>query len=148
MRLFVNILAISGSAMFAGVLLAIGILLGGYWKSLSSEEFLNSFAAFESYIPTAIAAVTLPTLFGLAGSVWQSWGHKDARVLWLSAAGCIIVLLIFTLVWFAPTNAQFSARSLPIHQVAPKLDLWLNLHVIRVTLAAFASVLGIIATSR
>ena len=148
MKLIFNILAISGSALFAGVLLAIGVILGGYWKSLLAPDFLNAFSDNSQFIPRAIAPVTIAALVGLAGSIWLSWGEKDARTLWLWAAACIVVLLFFTMVWFAPTNAQFAARSLPIEQVPAKRDLWLMLHNFRIALAALASILGVMAISR
>ncbi|RYE23709.1 MAG: DUF1772 domain-containing protein [Sphingobacteriaceae bacterium] len=148
MRLTFNILAISGSAMFAGVLLAIGLILGGYWKSLPAPDFVNVFNDNIQFIPRAIAPVTIIALVGLAGSVWLSRGDKDARTLWLGAAACIVVLLVFTMIWFAPTNAQFVARSLPIEQVPAKRDMWLMLHTFRIALAALASILGVIAGSR
>jgi hypothetical protein len=148
MKLIFNILAISGSAMFAGVLLAIGVILGGSWKSLPAPDFLNVFNDNSQLISQIIAPVTITVLVGLAGSIWLSWGDKDARTLWLGAATCIMVLLVFTLLWFAPTNAQFSARSLPIDQVQAKRDMWLMLHNFRIVLAALASILGMIAISR
>jgi len=95
-----------------------------------------------------MAPVTIAALVGLAGSIWLSWGEKDARTLWLSAAASIMVLLVFTMVWLAPTNAQFSDRLLPIDQVPAKRDRWLMLHNFRIALAALASILGVIATSR
>lgn len=134
--------------MFAGVLLAIGVLLGGYWKSLPALDFLNSFRDNLQFIPRVIAPVSIAALVGLAGSIVLSWRENDARTLWLWAAACIVVLLLFTMVWFGPTNAQFAAKSLPIDQVQAKLHRWLMLHNIRIALAALASVLGIIATSR
>jgi hypothetical protein len=148
MKLIFNILAISGSAMFAGVLLAIGVLLGGYWKTLPAPDFLNAFSDNLQFIPRAIAPVTIAALVGLAGSIWLSWGDKDARTLWLWAAACIVGLLVFTMVWFGPTNAQFAAKSLPIDQVPAKRDMWLMLHNFRIALAASASILGVMAISR
>lgn len=44
MSLLFKILAVTGSAMFAGVMLAIGVILGGYWKSLPPADFLDWFA--------------------------------------------------------------------------------------------------------
>ncbi len=148
MKLLFNIFAISGSAMFAGVLLAIGVLLGGYWKSLSAADFLTSFNDFLPFIPRAIAVVGLTTLVGLVGSIWLSWGTKDARTLWLLAAGCIGMLFLLTAIWFAPVNSQFMAKSLSLDQVVTKRELWLMLHNFRIALAALASALGIIAISR
>ena len=148
MKLIFNILAISGSALFAGVLLAIGIILGGYWKSLLAPAFLNAFRSNSQFIPRVIAPVTIAALVGLAGSIVLSWEDKDARTLWLWAAACIVGLLVFTIIWFAPTNAQFAARSLLIDQVPAKRDRWLMLHNFRIALEALASILGVIATSR
>lgn len=148
MRLLFNILAIAGSAMFAGVLLAIGVILGGYWKSLSATEFLGAFSDNGPFIQQAIPAVLLPTLVGLVGSLWVSWGQKGTRVLWLMAVASMAVLLVLTMTWFVQTNTQFTAKSLPIAQVPAKLDTWLLLHTFRIGLAALASVLGVIATNR
>ncbi|MBD2757455.1 anthrone oxygenase family protein [Spirosoma validum] len=148
MKLFLNILAISGSALFAGVLLAIGVLLGGHWKSLSAEAFLDSFIVYLPLIPRAIGVVGVVAILGLTGSVWLSWGEKEARTLWLLASASLAVLLIFTSVWFGPTNAQFAAKSLPLDQVTAKRDLWLMLHTVRIALAALSSVLGFLATNR
>ncbi len=148
MRLLFNILAITGIAMFAGVLLAIGVILGGYWKSLPTIDFLIVFSNNAQFIQRAIPIVLLPAIVGIAGSIFFNWGNKDVRLLWISAAACIAVLLALTMIWFAPTNAQFTARSLPINDIPAKLDTWLMLHNIRIALATLASVLSIIAIKR
>ncbi|MCK8495832.1 DUF1772 domain-containing protein [Spirosoma sp. RP8] len=147
MKLVFNSLAVISSGMFAGVLFAIGVLLGGYWKELSAVAFLDSFNTFLPLVPRAIA-VGLVAVVGLTGSVWLSWGDREVRRLWLLAAGCIGMLFILTAVWFAPTNSQFAARSLPLAQVLAKRDMWLMLHSLRIVFAAVASILGIIAVSR
>lgn len=147
MKLVLNILAITGSGLFAGVLLAIGVLLGGHWKGLSAVAFLDSFNTFLPLVPRAIATTGGVAVVSLIGSVWLSWGEKDVRTLWLLAAGCLGILFVLTAIWFAPTNGQFAARSLPLDHVLTKRDLWLILHNFRIVLAALASVLGIIAIS-
>jgi hypothetical protein len=53
-KILFNILAVTGSAMFAGILLAIGVLLGGHWRSLPASEFLDS---FNSYLPLIAKAI-------------------------------------------------------------------------------------------
>ena len=146
MRLLFNILAISGSAMFAGVLLAIGVILGGYWKSLSATGFLESFSDILPFIGLVVPVVMVPTLVGLAGSLWLSRGEGVTWTLWLLAGACIAALLGVTAAWFGPTNAQFVVRSVPLDQVPAKLATWLMLHNLRIALAAVASVLGVIAT--
>ncbi|SOD97697.1 anthrone oxygenase family protein [Spirosoma fluviale] len=147
MKLVLNSLAVISSGMFAGVLLAIGVLLGGYWKGLSAVAFLDSFNTFLPLVPRAIA-VGLVAVVGLIGSVWLSWEEKEVRTLWLLAVGCIGILFMLTAAWFAPTNGQFAARSLPLDQVLAKRDMWLMLHSLRIVFAAVASVLGIIAVNR
>lgn len=148
MRLFLNTLAVTSTAMFAGVLLAIGVVLGGYWRGLPAAGFLASFADMLPYVTRVIPMVVLPTLAGLAGSLWLSRGERDARALWLWAGACVVALLVLTVAWFAPTNGQFAARSLPANAVLPKRDAWLTLHTARIALAAAASVLGALAARR
>ena len=80
MRLIFNALAISGSAMFAGVMLAIGVILGGYWKSLPPAAFLDWFGQNNHFIIRAIPVVVIPTLVGLAGSLWLGWSDHGPRL--------------------------------------------------------------------
>ncbi len=148
MKLLFNLFAISGSALFAGVLLAIGVLIGGYWKTLSATDFLTSFTDFLSLVPRAIGVVGLTTVVGLAGSIWLGYSEKEALTQWLFAAGCIGTLFLLTALWFGPVNSQFMAKSLPLDQVIPKRDQWLMLHTVRVALAVAASVLSFIASNR
>ena len=49
-RLTLNALAISGAALFASVMRAIGVTLGGYWKSLPPEAFLVWFSQNNHFI--------------------------------------------------------------------------------------------------
>ena len=72
-KLGFNILAITGSAMYAGVMLTIGIILGGHWKSLPIADFLASFENSLQYIPKAISFVSLAAMAGIVGSIWASW---------------------------------------------------------------------------
>ncbi|SCB37065.1 DUF1772 domain-containing protein [Rhizobium hainanense] len=148
MRLLFNILAISGSAMFAGVMLMIGVTLGGYWRSLPAPDFLDWFSQNGQFITRTIPLVVAPTLIGLIGSLWSGWGEATARAYWIGAAVCIAAVLAVTLAWFLPTNAQFASKSIPVDQVPARLDTWLMIHDVRIALAAIASVLGIVAISR
>lgn len=148
MRPLFNTLAVSGAAAFAGVLLAIGVVLGGYWESLPATAFLTSFRDTVPFVGRVIVVVLLPTLAGIAGSLWLDWKDRGARALWLGAAVCIAVLLVLTAAWFAPTNARFAAGSLPLDRVPARLGMWLALHNLRIALATSASVLGVIALRR
>ncbi|SJM32900.1 DUF1772 domain-containing protein [Mesorhizobium delmotii] len=148
MRLLFNILAISGSAMFAGVMLTIGVTLGGYWKSLPAAEFLDWFSQNDRFIIRTIPLVVVPTLIGLIGSLWLSWSEGGLRALWIGAIACVAAVLVLTMAWFLPTNAQFATKSIPLDQVPARLDTWLMVHNVRILLATVASVLGILAVAR
>ncbi|RWN24536.1 DUF1772 domain-containing protein [Mesorhizobium sp.] len=148
MRLLFNILAVTGSAMFAGVMLTIGVMLGGYWKSLPAAEFLDWFSQNNGFISGAIPIVVVPTLVGLIGSLWLGWGDVGPRMLWIGSAACIAGVLALTMIWFVPTNAQFAAKALPLDQVPDRLNTWIMIHYVRIGLAAAASVLGVLAISR
>ena len=148
MALLFSILAVTGSAMFAGVMLAIGVILGGYWKSLPPADFLEWFARHGNLVMRAIPIVVIPALIGLAGMLWFDWSNTTTRMIWLGAAGCILAVLAITMAYYAPSNAAFAAKSIPVDQVSSKLDTWLMIHNLRIVLAFAASALGVWAVSR
>ncbi|WP_221997968.1 anthrone oxygenase family protein [Rhizobium laguerreae] len=145
MRLLFNILAISGSGMFAGVMLVIGVTLGGYWRSLPASEFLDWFSQNNRFIARTIPLVVVPALLGLTGSLWFGWGALGTRLLWIGALACVTAVLVLTVAWLVPSNAQFAAKSVPLDQVPARLDTWIMMHNIRIALAVVASMLGILA---
>jgi hypothetical protein len=147
MSLLFKILAVTGSAMFAGVMLAIGVILGGYWKSLPPADFLDWFARHSQLVMRAIPIVVIPTLIGLVGVLWSDWSNSANRVIWLGAAGCILAVLVLTMAYYVPSNTAFAAKAIPIDQVSGKLDKWLMIHNLRIVLAFAASALGVWAIS-
>lgn len=147
-RLIFNILAVCGAAIFTGVMLNIGLTFGAYWKGLPPVEFLDWFSANNHLIARTIPLVVLPTLIGLAGSLWLGWTEPTARYLWLASLGCVIGILIITFSYHLPTNSAFAAKSVPLDQVPATLNLWLSLHSVRIALGLAASVLGVVAIAR
>lgn len=148
MSLLFEILAVTGSAMFAGVMLAIGVILGGYWKSLPPADFLEWVAQHGQLVMRAIPIVVLPTLIGLAGVLWLDRSDSANRNIWLGAAGFIVAVLAITTGYFVPSNAAFAAKTIPVDQVSGRLDTWLMIHNLRIVLAVTASALGVWAVSR
>jgi FtsH-binding integral membrane protein len=144
MRTIFNVLAISGSGMFAGVMLGIGVILGNYWKSLPLEAFLDWFSQNSKFIMSAIPLVVIPTAIGLVGSLWLGWSDGTARTLWLLSFVCFAAIIVLTVAYYVPVNAQFTAKSVPPDQVRAKLDTWLLIHDVRLALAGIASVLGVL----
>jgi len=148
MTLLFRMLAIIGPAMFAGVMLAIGVILGGYWKSLAPADFLDWFADNGSRVQSAVPLVVIPTLIGFAGMLWIDWSNAPNRFLWLGAIVCIAVVLIMTMAWFVPANTAFATKAVAVDAVAGRLDRWLLVHNIRIALAIAAAALGVWAISR
>lgn len=147
MQLLFQILAVAGSAMFAGVMLAIGVILGGYWKALAPADFLDWFAQHSEHVMRAIPLVVIPTVVGLVGAICYDWQVPAARGLWLAAGACVIVVFGLTMAYFAPSNTAFAKKAIAPDQVPAKLDTWLLLHKVRIVFALAASVLGIVAVN-
>ncbi len=137
-----NILAICGAAGFGGVMLSIGVTLGGYWRSLPAQDFLDWFAANNQFVSRAIPIVFMPTFLALIGSVWLSWGQPELKY-WLLSAACIFVVAVLTFAFFVPTNSAFAGGTLDGAAGAAKLNQWLTIHYFRIGFAA--AIFGCIA---
>ena len=115
LKLAFNTLGICGAAGFSGVMLCIGVTLGGYWRSLPAQEFLDWFAANNGYVARSVPVIVLPTLIGLVGSLWLSRG-SDALLFWCLSAACFFAVLIrqrlSIVLWFIsvslPPNAAIT----------------------------------------
>lgn len=139
-----NVLTICGAAGFAGVMLSIGVTLGGYWRSLPTQDFLNWFAANNQFVSRSIPLIFMPTLIGLIGSIWLSWGGPELRY-WLLSAACILVIAVLTFAFFVPTNSAFASGTMDEATGAAKLNQWLTIHYFRIGFGMAAAVFGCIA---
>jgi hypothetical protein len=125
-------------------MLCIGVTLGGYWRSLSPEAFLDWFATNSRFISNAIPLLVLPTLVGLAGSLGMAWNSASFAA-WVASALSIMAVLILTFAFFLPANTAFANKTIELVALTAKLDQWLMLHYVRVALAMLAAVLGCVA---
>ncbi|TDT75651.1 uncharacterized protein DUF1772 [Litoreibacter halocynthiae] len=144
MKAVFNILAICGAAGFSGVMLSIGVTLGGYWRSLPSGDFLDWFAANNQFASKTIPLLVLPTLIGLIGSIWLSWGTAELKY-WLASGLCVLVVAVLTFAYFVPSNTAFASGAMDGANVAVKLNQWLTIHNLRIGLAMAAAILGCVA---
>ncbi len=147
-RLGFNILAILGSGMLAGVLLAVGLSFGAYWQSLPAAAFLEWFAANDRFVPRAVPFALLVTLVGLAGSLLLGWAMPRERLLWGVALVCVALMLLVTAVWNGPLNQRFAGGEMAPSEVHAALRTWLIAHSARITLTVVATVLSIVAALR
>ncbi len=148
LRLTFNILAILGSGALAGVLLAIGMSFGAYWRSLPPAAFLDWFGANMRYVPRAVPLTLVPALIGLCGSLWMGWENPRERLLWGAALLCCVLKLVVTAIWNAPLNHRFASGVTAVTEVPGALHIWITAHSARIALIVASTVLGIIATQR
>ena len=145
MSVLFEILAVVGIAMFAGVMLAIGVILGRFWRGLPPAEFIDWFGRHGHLVTRAIPLVVVPAAVGLVGAIWSDWEEPAARGLWFMASACIAGVIGITMAYFVPSNSAFAAKAIALDQVPAKLNRWLQVHNFRIALALTASVLGILA---
>lgn len=146
-KLVFNILAIAGAAGFSGVMLCIGVTLGGFWRSLPPELFLEWFAQNNQLIARAVSIIFLPTFIGAIGSVWLSL-RTPAFIYWALSGLCIVIVIILTIGYFVPTNNLFASNAIETTSVQAKLNQWLLIHNARIICAMISAILGVVAISQ
>ena len=143
-QLFFNILAIVGAAAFSGVMICIGITLGGYWRSLPPEIFIEWFTVNSHFVARSIPVVFLPALVGLAGSLWLAW-RTPLFIMWVVSILCLMVTLLLTVSYFVPANNLFASGEMQPGIAVGKLEQWLFIHNLRIAFAMLSAVFGIVA---
>jgi hypothetical protein len=125
-------------------MLIIGLVLGGFWKSLPPTEFLDWFSAHSDSIARAIPLFVVPALVGLIGGAVCDRRSPQQKY-WLVALASMAGILVVTFAIHLPMNAEFNAKSIPLAEVGPMLDRWLWFHAIRIAPGLTASVFSVLA---
>lgn len=133
MRAIFPCVAITGSALFTGAMALVALVFGPFWQSLPPQDFLLWFATYSHLIGRAMALFIATALIGVAGSLALNWSSPD-RQWWLAALSSMGVIIFLTVIWFLPTNADFTSGAMSREDVADTLDTWLMLHWLRVLL--------------
>lgn len=140
-RLVYQDLAVVGGAMFAGVMLTIGLALGRYWLGLDPQEFASWFEAnFILLLPCVMLTLT-PALVGVGWLLKQDWNDKRLRRGWLIALAGLGLASLITLVYHLPANFRLWGLDQTDSEVVSELRWWLVLHVPRV----IAGIVGAVA---
>lgn len=140
-RLVYQDLAVVGGAMFAGVMLTIGLALGRYWLGLDPQEFASWFEAnFILLLPCVMLTLT-PALVGVGWLLKQDWNDKRLRRGWLIALAGLGLASLITLVYHLPANFRLWGLDQTDSEVISELRWWLVLHVPRV----IAGIVGAVA---
>lgn len=147
MQFLFNVLAITGCAIYAGVLFTIGSTLEGYWRSKKPADFLDWFGECGEGLAPACPLVLIQPFIGAIGSLILGWNVSETRWLWFAVIACIGGSHALAIARFVPRDARSAARLMPPHQTPVRISTWCTLHRVRVTLAMLASQLGIMAIS-
>ncbi len=146
-RIGFNILAICGSAAFAGVMLSIGLSFGGIWLSMPPEQFSTWFAENNAHVSRPNAYVVLVTVIGLVGSTYFGWRSQTQRRLWLASAACMAAIAVITFVYFVPTNTAFSAGTILTSAIPSRVGQWLSILYVRIGLGFVSAALAVVAVA-
>lgn len=147
-RKTVNILAVIGSAAFAGggllILLSYGIRWLGtdplVWRAGFWDEFVN--------FALTIIPLNMITLVGLVLSARLDWQDRPIRQTWMIAIWLYVANTVFTLSYFIPQNILLIWDSYTAAQASSIRATWLGLHVLRVVIATAVPVYAILAVIR
>jgi hypothetical protein len=140
-----HFLALFGCGAFTGMLLTIGMSFGSFWRSLTPEELLDWFAAHPRGAARPLSVILIPTLIGLGGALWLEWSDATVRPFWIGAMASMVLLLVFTVVYFFPVNGKLEHRAILPNLVPATLNRWLAFHWIRVILSLLAGILAFLA---
>ncbi len=140
-----NSIAVIGSAAFSGVMICIGVTLGGFWRSLPPQDFLDWFAVNNSFVARSVPMTVVPAFLGLGGSIWTDRGTTDAW-LWGLSTVCMAIVMVMTARFFVPANRAFAGGKLDTRDVPRQLQRWLSVHAVRIALGLTAAIIGCIAT--
>jgi hypothetical protein len=137
----VRVLSAALTALFAGAMLLIRVVLVPFWRRLSPDAFRGWFRDHSGRIGAVMfplgAAATLSAT--AAAVVSRDLPRARRRPLWLAAA-CTIGVTVVTMVVNEPANEQFNGRDLPVEETPALLVCWRRWHTIRVLLGAVAAV--------
>ncbi|MEL6850366.1 MAG: anthrone oxygenase family protein [Bacteroidota bacterium] len=143
MKRTLGILAILGTAAYAGNVINIGLTYAIAWQRMDPMAFMQGFeTTFLLLLPT-VAFTLLPGLIGIIASIFQNKGHIEAQKSWRLALFATLASILITSIYHLPTNLAFMDLSYTSAEAASRLQWWVILHWVRIGLAVIASVFAI-----
>jgi hypothetical protein len=129
------------TALFAGAMLLIRVVLVPFWQRLPPDAFRVWFRANSG----RIAAVMFPlggaaTVSTLAAAVVSRDVPRAQRRPLLLAAACTVGVTVVTMVVNEPANERFNSHELAVDETTALLTRWRRWHTVRVLLGAAAAV--------
>lgn len=134
-----NILALVVLSAFAGALLFIAVAIVNFWKTTPPELFFSWMSDNFWRFPTIMVPLNLAALLLLILTLVVGWKIQIDRRLPLGLALLPLVACTLTFpIYFAGANAEFLTRSIPLTDVAEKITIWSQWHLLRTVLVILA----------
>lgn len=134
---YISVFTISASF---GILLAMGLGFGIFWKTLEPIPFMEVFAAEFPYFILPTVLVLLPALLSSIALVVRYKNQKDMRKPWIYAMTGMIIAFAITNVYHLPVNFGFMSLRYTAEEAANLLNIWLILHWVRTLAVLMAAV--------
>lgn len=135
--------AVIGISAFAGNMINTGLSYGLHWKSLGPIDFMETFAIDFPLLLLPTIATLLPAFLSLVALFFMSEKKSLVRKYWLYALVNLLVINVFTAVYFLPLNLDFVTQEIELEKVDGLLNSWLIFHWLRIGVAILAGVFAV-----
>ncbi len=134
------VFTISGSF---GILLAMGLGFGIFWKTLDPLTFMQVFSAEFPYFIVPTVLMLLPALVSTIVLVIRYKHQKEIRQPWIYAMAGMIIAFTITNMYHLPVNLGFMELKYTATEAANKLNLWIILHWVRTAAVLMSALFAI-----
>lgn len=114
-----------------GILLAMGLGFGIFWKTLDPIPFMEVFSAEFPYFILPTVLMLLPALVSTIALVVRYKDQKDARRPWIYAMTGMLIAFTITSAYHLPVNLGFIELAYTAEEAASRLNIWIMLHWVR-----------------
>jgi hypothetical protein len=126
-------------------MMAEGVVLVGYWRSLPPAEFLAWFAANEPRLVVFYGTLEVAAaVFAVAAGGWHALRRRPGRGFLLASAALAVAVLVLYPLYFRDVNASFAAPTIALDAVPAELSQWAAWQWARIAIGvgAFAAALA------
>ncbi|WP_375559006.1 hypothetical protein ACE193_14845 [Bernardetia sp. OM2101] len=126
-----------------GILLAMGLGFGIFWKTLEPITFMNVFAAEFPYFILPTVLMLQPALISSIVLFIRFKNEKEIRKTWLYVMSGMIAAFVITSAYHLPVNLGFIQLKYTAEEITTLLNIWLLLHWVRFAAVFMAAVFAL-----
>lgn len=137
-----DVVAVGFGSAYAGVMLAIGLGLGGYWWSVAPRVWATQFEGAFPFLVPCIGLTLTPAFLAAAASWRRAEVGTARRTLWRNCLAALALSVAITVAYHVPANLRIWSGELGAAALRAELGWWLALHALRLAAAVGAVVLA------